>query len=1533
MLSPTGRCRMWDAAADGYARGEGVACIMLKTLSSALMDGDKIECVIREVGVNHDGKTTGLTMPSAAAQAALIRSVYRQAGLDPTHKEDRCQYFEAHGTGTPAGDPQEASALYKAFFSGETDSIPVEEPGADDVLLVGSIKTVIGHTEGTAGLAGLIKACLVLQAGVVPPNMLFDTLNPALDAFKDRLQVPTELQAWPEVAVGQPRRASVNSFGFGGTNAHAILETFIPPERPEMDGDMVNKFHETNGNCKGNGSYEANGVYEAKPACTIPIVLSAASEASLATTVRSTLAYLENLLQVRGERCQSTLASLAWTLSSRRSALSQRLSVPASSLEDLHARLRAKLVPAVSPTDEALLPAIEEDLKPVDEKLGIASLSAPPSILGIFTGQGAQWPQMGMELIKTIPMARAILSRLDASLMSLPTLHRPQWTLVEQLGAEKSTSRVSEAAFSQPLCTAVQIILVDLLQLAGIRFQAVVGHSSGEIAAAYAAGYISSTDAIRIAYYRGFFANLAGGAAGQQGAMIAVATSIEEAAEICSLEDFDGSLVVACHNSPTSVTLSGDHEAVLRAMEVFKDKGKFARVLRVDTAYHSGHMMPCAAEYREALAKCGIQTLQPDANNAPLWFSSVFEDSRVMSTSEDGLDGEYWVDNMTKPVLLCSALRAATTTFQEHKGAELNVNMVIEIGPHAALRGPASETIMEDKGQDIPYTGTLKRNTHDVESLADTLGYLWAHFGPVHVQLGNFQKATSSKPWGAALDTVYDLPQYAWDHERSLWAESRSSKVFRTHKGKLHDLLGQRTTDGSSSEWRWKNVLRIKEIGWLSGHQLQGQTVLAATVYIALGIEAGVDMSQGRTVTKIELLDLDIKKAISLNDTNGTELIVSLTNVKDDKSSLIVGDYSVFSNASKESTQMALNCTGRLQILLSQKVEHQFAARVQPVRELTHVDVDRFYDTLKEDLGYGYSGPFRALTKLSRRFGFSTATIKNTSFEDGETPLTFHPAMLDCALQGLFAAFGAPGDGSLWSVMVPAHFHRITLIPELCGTAITEFVNMDCFLTNPDPNNITGDIDVYSSGYGTQMLEIEGVRLAPFAPATSNNDRHLFQEPFFCLNDPDANLEVYRGLASSEIKKLKQRGIDAERAAFFYLKNLHLSISRAQRVVLPWYRKALIDNAESVYNAVEAGDLAHAPKAWIQDTHSEIVAMMDSYGDDDEFNLARAVGEHLLLPQVLSGKSSILEYMTNNDSLDRYYINGVGFKALNNLVATVMQQLSHKYPHMDMLEIGAGTGGATRAIFRAIASAFRSYTYTDISSGFFEKASEKFSMQCPKMLFKVLDIEHDPVGQGYAPHSYDVIVASNVLHATPSMKKTLENAKKLLKPGGYLVLLEVIRSDVMRHGLVMGGLPGWWIGVGEGRTTGPSLTLDEWDAVLRQTGFSGLETTSPMTDIVTVPGAVMVSRALDDRVSRLTSPLAATPPATAYGPLVIIGGSGDVTGRLVQELRGLLRGYFEHITVVRRLEEWSSDLPKADLNVICLSELDTNMFEAMTKPR
>ncbi|KAH1545075.1 hypothetical protein KXX57_004968 [Aspergillus fumigatus] len=462
-------------------------------------------------------------------------------------------------------------------------------------------------------------------------------------------------------------------------------------------------------------------------------------------------------------------------------------------------------------------------------------------------------------------------------------------------------------------------------------------------------------------------------------------------------------------------------------------------------------------------------------------------------------------------------------------------------------------------------------------------------------------------------------------------------------------------------------------------------------------------------------------------------------------------------------------------------------------------------------------------------------------------------------------------------------------------------VEIDCNITDPRDTHITGDVEVFSEGFREKIIEVEGLTFSPFAGATVENDRCVFQESFLCHAKPNADV----------------------------IFGFHLSVSPEQREALPWYRQALLKNAELLFHLVNDGKHPFAPQTWVSDTREDIFKMMDSYPTTDaDFNLTKAVGEHLLLPSVLNGDASILQYMTKDNYLERYYVDAIGFQLLNFLIAGVMEQLCLKSPRMNFLEVGAGTGGATKAILEKIGYSYASYTYTDIFSAFFDHAAGHFQSHASKMIFKALDITKDPAGQGFIPQSYDVIVASNVLHATESLRSALEHTRRLLRPGGYLVMVEIIRNDVMRHGLVMGGLPGWWVGENDGRYGGPSITLDQWDKMLRETGFSGIETNSPMRDPVGVPGSIIVSRAETDLVTQLTRPLSSKfSTATDKTPLLIIGGISPFVSPFRDQICLTLRRHFGDIIKVEQF----ADLPPLPecYHVLSLTECDANLFEDM----
>jgi hybrid polyketide synthase/nonribosomal peptide synthetase ACE1 len=1219
MLSPNGRCRMWDEGGDGYARGEGIAAVMLKRLSDAIADGDHIECIIRETHVNQSGRSTGLTVPNPVAQVNLIRQTYAKAGLDLSRQADRPQYFQAHGTGTKVGDLSEVTAIHNVFFSSLGESLL-------DTLYVGSIKTVIGHSEGAAGLAGLFEASLAIQHGVIPANLHFKTLNPQLQPFYQNLEVPTGAVQWPTTN-GGPRRASVNSFGFGGTNAHVILESYSPNVTKIQPSDVAS-------------------------CVTLPFTFSAASERSLA----SLLSNYSSHLKVKPD---IDLNALAWTLLRRKSVFTHKISFSAITLASLCSKIDMEL---------------ELKAKATCRIVASRSTSKPKRILGVFTGQGAQWAAMGADLIAASSLARETIHVLEEALATLPLEHRPKWSLSAELSAPLSTSRVAEAALSQPLCTAIQIVFVEHLLHAGVRFSAIVGHSSGEIAAAYSAGFISAGAAIKVAYYRGFYAKLAG--AGKAGAMLVVGTSMAEAEELCQSPTFEDRLVVAASNSTTSITLSGDADAISEAKEYYDGKDIFARILKVDTAYHSHHMIPCGDPYLQSLMDCDIQIQQP-STDACIWYSSV-SDGEQMEAYES-LKGTYWRDNMLKPVLFSQAMTQSCATG--------SYDFVLEIGPHPALKGPASQILNEYSGvkRSTPYSGLLARGQSGMESFADALGSLWTHFGSTSFDAEAYDRLFNKTPTCIALK---GLPTYPWDHERALWYESRGSRETRLRQDPPHELLGIQTTDWAEGEYRWRNYLRLNELPWLNGHQIQGQTILPAAASVVMALEASKAMAGGRSICLIKIQDLKIQQSISIkDDTSGVEVLFVTQELSSNsqKESLNL-EFSCHACLNKYTGSFVLVTSGRMTLHFGNHSSNILPRRPQKqISDLRVVDVESFYDSLDE-VGYGYTGLFRGISFLQQKIDTSTGLVTNASYKNPESTLMMHPGTMDAAIQSLFACLGTPGDGSLWALHVPVSIRNIRFNPYMyskTGCSGGQDIIFHASLVGSASETLRGNVNFYDSEGQNAILQLEGIEVKPLMPATEADDRLLFHELVWGGAEPDAAL-VYRKTPFSEAEIRKAETL--EMLCLYYLHRLDESVTEADRERCNWHGRCILNYASHVLNETRAGRHPSCKPEWLLHSQDEIYRMSDAsvhpdilspallilhrYDSDVDCRLVHTVG--LKLIPFIRDEDTALEHMRKDGLLDSYYQHSELLE-YNEYAGRIAAQVAFRYPLMKVLEIGNST--------------------------------------------------------------------------------------------------------------------------------------------------------------------------------------------------------------------------------------------------------------------
>jgi acyl transferase domain-containing protein/NADPH:quinone reductase-like Zn-dependent oxidoreductase/acyl carrier protein len=528
-LSHHGECHAYDESAAGYARGEGVALLLLKRLEDAVAAGDRIHAVVRGSAVNQDGHTDGISLPNGEAQAALLERVYREAGVSPAEVD----YLEAHGTGTQAGDTAELGALNLHFA-----------PGRKKKLIVGSVKTNIGHLEAAAGVAGVIKAIGVLGHRQVPKNLHFVHPNPKIPFADYAIEVAAEMKSLPTPEEKPVLVAGVNSFGYGGTNAHVILES-----APES-------------------------AIEAAP-CAMPRVIPLSARG---TEALRDLAGKHAFLLGQGET--GTLDDHAHTAAFRRSHLSHRAVAIAGNLEELRERWIAL---STGQPHEGLVCGT-----------GIASGGLP--LVFVYTGMGPQWWAMGRELIESEPVVAATLDEIDAIFRPLAG-----WSLTEAMLAPEAESRMARTEVAQPANFALQLALTRLWVAHGVRPAAVVGHSVGEVASAFVAGVYTLEEAVRISYHRSHLQQSVAG----QGAMLAVGLAEAEADRL--LAEAPG-VSIAAINSFGAVTLSGDTAQLQKMAADLEARGVFNKFLRVEVAYHSPQMDPLHDGLHAALAGLAPRT-------------------------------------------------------------------------------------------------------------------------------------------------------------------------------------------------------------------------------------------------------------------------------------------------------------------------------------------------------------------------------------------------------------------------------------------------------------------------------------------------------------------------------------------------------------------------------------------------------------------------------------------------------------------------------------------------------------------------------------------------------------------------------------------------------------------------------------------------------------------------------------------------------------------------------------------------------------
>ncbi|RDW64648.1 beta-ketoacyl synthase-containing protein [Coleophoma cylindrospora] len=1486
ILSPDGKSQMWDENANGFSRGEGVGITVLKPLADAIRDGDTVRAVVLASASNQDGRTPGISLPSSEAQEELIRTAYRQAGVSP----NETGYVEAHGTGTQAGDPLEASAILNTIGHDRKTQ-----------LYVGSVKTNIGHLEGAAGVAGVIKAALLVERGLVPENLWFNKLNPQI-TLPDNVKVPQELCTWP---TSGPRRASVNSFGFGGANAHVVLEdaahylerfglsgrhsTVIAPRLPTVNGtkQLTNgNGHESNGEIHTNGATQytnGNSSSNTQPEKPKVFVLSSSDREGVKRGLQNLSDYVR-----QKDQDSDILDSLAYTLGERRTILPWKTYAVASNLDGLVKSLAE--APAATRSSD----------------------SHVPKTAFIFTGQGAQWFAMGREL-SIYDVYRYSLDYCEETLRSLGC----KWSLSEELNRAQADCNLHLAEFSQPACTAIQIALVDLFQHWGVIPSAVAGHSSGEIAAAYCAGAISRDTALRIAWFRGQYAGVLA-KKNLNGAMLAVSAGADDIrpklAEISS-----GNAVVGCLNSPKACTVSGDKSAIDDLCTLLiKDQITYTK-LNVDVAYHSPHMENIRDEYEAAISGFEVDS---SIEMVPM-FSSVT--GSIVRPEE--LGPRYWVNNLTSPVNFTGAIKALLHHSEGQKRATDRAafaSIFLEVGPHSALRSYLLDVFKtEEKFTDLSYVNVLRRGHDGVQTVLAAVGQLYVKGCKSKLNLVNETSTTSKQ--------LVDLPPYSWNHSVAFWQESYLSKQHRYREHPRLDLLGYPVPGAIEPQWR--NFLRVSENPWIKEHCVQGNILYPGAGLMIMAIEGARQIADpNEEIIGYELRDVSISAALSIpDDDKGVETLVQFhprrTGTKAGPSNTL-NEFTV-SSFSADNDQWQVHCRGLISVTTKSQItpameielgleSQKYAAALNDAKAKCQKPVRSFlYDNV-ETIGMKYGPTFRNVTELYAGDNSSYGIIKVPDTkaimpESFEYPAVIHPALLDSVLHILFPSISGP-DQSLTEAVVPYAIDRLFVSANVPSTPNTELHGYST-ATKASYTTWTSSITFSDMESHAPLVVMEGLGLASVG-ANDSQSQDTRAQCFETMWHEDSEL-----MSPQHIKKLVHKRTIPNADDDSVLDKLEYVCLVYMQRILDWF------NSEGKEYIPQSG-FFKLYYEWIMEMMgsfppldsdpSKVDAAMaaarerisGSESGDITVQMVDRIGENLT--RIFAKEIEPLQVMLEGDLLYTFYRGAFG-TSFNTNVAEYVGLIADKQPGLSILEIGAGTGGTTYHVLERLrnedgTSKAQKYVFTDISPGFLAKAAERFSKDASIMEFSTLNVEDDPMDQGFEANSFDLIVCANVLHATKSIGETLAHCHSLLKPGGKLVLSEVTIKRIF-CGFIMGPLPGWWLGEDDGRKGGPLLDVQEWDIALKKADFSGVD--------IDIRGDADNSK---EPVSLLisTKPLEAQPEtATKYA---IIGTEGVLTSRLSGKIQDVLQSHHLQSSVL----EWGhfSESDIADTYCICLAELE-----------
>ena len=1339
MLAPDGRCKTFDAAADGYVRGEGCGVLVLKRLGDAERDGDRILGVLLGSAVNQDGASAGLTVPNRLAQEEVIGEAIRRAGIEPSSVD----YLEAHGTGTELGDPIELHAAATAYGEGRDPDRP---------LLVGSVKTGIGHLEAAAGVAGVIKVVLAMRAGVVPKHLHFNKPSPRVDWDRLPLRIPSETTEWSQIAE-RPRRAGVSAFGFSGTNAHLILQEYADKTADPDPGAVAAK---------------AETPREAR---VFP--LSGRSAATLRRLAGRYRRWMEN----HPSLTPGELADAAWTAGTGRSHFPVRAAPVFRETRELRQQLAAL----------------------AQSEVGRES-ATPGLVAFLYTGQGSQWAGMGRGLYEQEPIARRVMDRLEGVFR----VQRQKSLLAVMFGASGPPEDLDATSFAQPALYAFASALTELWASVGIRPDVVLGHSVGELAAATAAGVFGLDEGMEFATRRGgLMGSLPFG--GGMTAVFAPGGRVRSALDDLSGKASGTGLGLAADNGAHQV-VSGPLAALTILEGRLAAKGIRTERLRASHGFHSALMDPILDDIEVAAAEMDF-----GPPSVPL-VSNVT--GRTLGGAE-AMDAAYWRRQARSPVAFRAGVESLAEmgvgTLIEigprrvlgpmaslaWPGADGDPKIVHSLDRETTFASAVAAGY--EAGLPVSFAGLFageRRRRVSLPTYPFEQESFWVeeprrrHAGPIHPLLGSCQRLATG---AVVFETEFSASQPGWlkDHEvfglvvapGAFFAAQGAAAVASEEGGNsaalIEDVHIETPLVFADEDAEGKQSVRSIQV--LLGERDGSQSRTFEVFSRAASSEAWVRHVAGRVCAG----GSGTREGLGLRDFEG------------------VGEAAT--PVDPGALYRKLMVAGLAYGPAFRGVAKLWSGRGEAFGEV------RLPNGVEGVGGCAHPALLDACFQILGGIGLGEEDSGREKDAQVWLPVGWErfwlsrrvPARVWCHARALASGGAEAGSSGTRRADLGLYGEDGQPVGSLRGFLLRRGSRSQLLLASDRTDDLRYEMVWRATRHPARNWMSAGFLRRPrrVAAAARRFGKRLRSE------GPDAagTRALSEGMEflsrSYALSALRGLGWSPQSGEVVTLEALRrrLRIVEEHRRLLGRMLSMLGDGGFLIREegsgdwrvAVGSGE----PPAESFGSPEELGELLAArYPDASlELGLLRRCGG--ALAELLRGREEGLGLLFGGTpSAADLYRESAGYRAVNRLVGEAVSQAAIRLPEgrrLRVVEVGAGTGGTTGAVLEALPAERLDYTFTDVSAGFLGEAEERFGGVGPRMQFRTLDIEEDPGDQGFEVHHYDLVLGANVLHATRDLGESLGHCQRLLAPSGLLVLLEGMEA----HGwldLTFGLLPGWW---------------------------------------------------------------------------------------------------------------------------------------------